>query len=357
MLSMMLAIILSAGKGAAAEGNLPMPDLKQAMADAAGAALVEVVSTRETDQRPVDGNLFVQAELKILKSSGLTLRTLTVVKKHGGMRPPPGAVKLPPFVSPLKPDSLLAGKQYWILFASPLDERYVQRVVAFWPSDNAGVAKSLTEAIEKDRYLWQPRFSRKTGLTVERLEEPQHKRWRIRMSRGDKLLWEKVIEGSQIKQPYDLWLDVFDHLGGPGAAADIPKDTPILYFTTDRTLQADKEAGIQAGRYWVEYVFDAVSGRLIAETVRAPQPSHVQHCQRSYDIETGRLTVLDIFTMQTNGKAVGAESDNWLRHESRRYDKKTRKLESIRFFRSGPLTPYGPTGWIPVPVPATQPKP
>jgi hypothetical protein len=320
-----------------------MPDVKVAINDAAGVALIEVKELKEIDDRPRDGDLYVKVTLSPIKSSGMFMSSLHITKEEGGERPPEGSIKISPYVAPLKHNSLEEGKRYWIVFASGLDhERYHQGVVAFWPADTPQVSKALEEAIEKDLYLWKPQLDRIVGLTVGYLLEPDRNRWRIRVSKENKVLWEKIVEGSNKD-----WRPWFRAVAG-GELAGAPQPALVLDVQTIRNIAPDKETG-QPGapvEGAMEYLFEAETGRLLLETLGS---EGTPHWRRSYALETGRLVALEIFTMQL---LEGPPKDEDLRRESRTYDKNTGELTGTKFYHYG-HTERGGT-WIPIEGPSTR---
>jgi hypothetical protein len=64
------------------------PDPAAALASAAGVSFAEVADLREIDQRPSDGNFFIQVSLNTVRKSGTVLDTIDIVKDYGGLRAP-----------------------------------------------------------------------------------------------------------------------------------------------------------------------------------------------------------------------------------------------------------------------------
>lgn len=114
---------------------------------ATGVALVEVLDTKETDQRPVDGNHFVNVRFRIVESSGKVRDSAMVIKAWGGFR----AGAAPKLDGPIKPDTFQKGQRYWVAFASPEDfKQYPHGLVNAWPEKDA--PKIIPEAAKANHF-------------------------------------------------------------------------------------------------------------------------------------------------------------------------------------------------------------
>jgi hypothetical protein len=299
---------------------------------AAGGALVEVVSVTERDDRPADGALSDTVKLRVVRGSGEIPEAVTIIKAHGGLAPP-GAREPPPPKYSLKPGALKKGGRYWVAFASPYEhEAYPQGVIAFWPEDDAKAAKVLDEAVKADRWKWHPFYHSKLGLTCGRLREPDQKRWRVRVEKDDKVLWEATIPGIPSKRA-----NAWGFLGS------------VLVAETALTLDAGNEFDLPAGPYYLATTFDPHTGKRLSACVTVLQDGHSAHVRRDYDPETGRAVREERFDWPlTGGKAAGAKNEDWYRKVARAFDPKTGKVTAEEVFRWDD-TKSGDQRWVKVP--------
>lgn len=290
-----------------------------------GAALVEIVSVTEKDMRPADGPLYDEVKLRIVRRSGEVPEFINVHKADGGTHPPPGPVKPAPPKFSVKPGTLKAGQQYWIVFASNhMRRNYPDGVMGVWPADDSKAAKVFDNAVKADHWKWQPRYDPKTGLTCGRLIEPDKKQWRVRVEKGDEVLWETVIPGTPAKRYYS-W-DFWDG-GSGGFPAEVPKVGSLLVAETAQTLAAGNEYDLPTGPYYLCSTFDPHSGKRLSTCVTLHQDPHVIKVQREYHAETSRLLREERFDWPaTGGKAIGAKNDDWYRKMARTFDPKTGKV-------------------------------
>jgi hypothetical protein len=298
---------------------------------AAGVALVEVVSVTERDTRPMDGDLYDEVKLRVVRGSGEVPETVLVVKARGGISPP-GSRKPPPPKFSLKPGALQKGRRYWLAFASPYDyEAYPEGVIAVWPEGDPKAANVLDGAVKADRWEWHPLYHPKVGLTCGRLIEPDKKRWRVRVEKGDEVLWETTIPGTPSKRAH-----AWGFLGG------------VLVAETALTLDAGNEFDLPAGPYYLSTSFDPDTGKRLAASVTVLQDSHVVRVRREYDPETGRHFREERFDRpKSGGRAVGAKTDDWYRKVSRTFDPETGKVTAEAVFRWDD-TKSGDERWVEV---------
>src|SRR5206468_2342717 len=112
----------------------------------------------------------------------------------GGFRAP-GDVPKPS--APVKVGSLKEGGRYWFAFASEYEhEKHNQGVIGFWPEKDAK-AEALEAAVKADAFRWSPQYDPQTGLAWGRLVGEG--KWRVRVEKGGKVLWEEEIAGAPVK--------------------------------------------------------------------------------------------------------------------------------------------------------------
>jgi hypothetical protein len=171
----------------------------------------------------------------------------------------------------------------------------------------------------------------KIGLTCGRVVEPDKNQWRVRVWKGDKVLWETTVPGTPSKRAH-AW-------GFLGSA---------LVAETALTLDAGNEFSLAAGAYYLSTTFDPDTGKRLAACVTVLQDSHVVRVQRDYDLPTGRPVREERFDWpRTGGKAVGAKADDWFRKVARTFDPKTGKVTAEAVFRWDD-TKSGDERWVKV---------
>jgi hypothetical protein len=115
---------------------------------ATGVWLVEVVECVEYDGRPGDGNKGVRVKLRGVRGIGQFREVIDVITEFGGLCPPGRTHPQLPLL--IRPDTLQAGQQYWIAFASVHEwEKYPQGVINYWPKGDETVEKTLEEAVRE----------------------------------------------------------------------------------------------------------------------------------------------------------------------------------------------------------------
>ena len=325
----------------AAEKKVASPDrppegglsLEEDLAKASGVCLAKVTGLKEVDERRSDGNLAVIATLQIIRGFGAMRKLLNIVKAYGGVMPHP--VDRSPR-GPLRHDSLEKGGRYWFVFCSVHEHesgKYPQGVIAWWPQNTPKIAEVLEKAIQKDQYAWEPQYEPKTGLFYGHKAEPGKNRWRIRVWKNAKPLWEKVLQGTKA----DRWIPWRFWPGGDALSVqpeDCPRITGVLRAETARRLEEGNEYGLPAGKYYVAYCFDADTGRRVSAQVSKFQQGRAEPRLVLYDLKTGNVRMERAFQwMPTGGIAAGAKKESWLRKIVRRYDPKTGKKVGEEVFR------------------------
>ena len=214
-------------------------------------------------------------KLKLVRGSGEFHESIDVETEFGGHRAPNSPEPKPS--GPVKADSLKKGQRYWVAFASPYEHypAYPQGVIALWPEDDAKAAKVLDEAVKADHWKWRPQFHPKLGLTIGRLIEADKKQWKVRVWKGDKMLWEATIPGAQPAADRDYTPDwgFFDIADTTSQyPAERPKSGHILMSATLRPLAADNEFSLPAKTYLVKSAYDPETGICRASWVYAESP-------------------------------------------------------------------------------------
>jgi hypothetical protein len=303
------------------------PKVEEFAPHASGVALAEVVAVEKFDMRPADGPAGVRFKLKRVRGSGDFPGQITVITAYGGLRPPGSPEPKPG--APVKSDSLKKGERWWFAFSSRHEyETYNEGVIGFWPEKDAKAA-ALEAAANADAYRWHPQYDPQTKLAYGRLTEKD--KWRVRVWRGDKDLWEKELPGTPVSGSFDWGL--WDNTGGE-LEVSMPKSGKILIAETSTRLDKGNEFGLAPGPYWVNTGFDTETGKRLAAWVRLPQVSQVELVDRRYDPASGKVQFeLRYDFLQTGGKAAGAKAEEWYRKIQRTFDSSGRvtKEEVFRY--------------------------
>lgn len=323
----------------AVDGPAKKPVTLESLApNAAGIALVEVVAAKPFDNTPMDGHKGVEFQFKIVRSSGKVHRTVLVITAFGGAMAP--GVK-PKFPWPVKADSLKVGKRYWFAFSSDDDDRkHPQYVIAFWPEFTKGVANLLDKAVTANRYRWQPQFDPKTKLAHEHLVDEETNRWRIRVRKEGKVLWEKPLPW--IKHYHLTWRSET----GCQLPSPLPPCGKFLIAGSARSLKTGNEYGLPAKTYNVATSFDPETGRRLAVLVSRFQTGFAPELEVVYDPKTGRKSLGARYEwLQSGGRRVGAKKDAWWRKTITHFDPKTGREIARDVFRYDESRTSG-TRWV-----------
>ncbi len=297
---------------------------------ASGVALVEVVGVEKYDERSTDGNRGVRFKLKRVRGSGEFWDTADVVTEFGGFR----GGEVPKPSHPVKIDSLKKGERYWFVFASECEyEKYNQGVIGFWPEKDAKVAEVLEAAVKADTFRWHPQYDPKTKLTYGRVSEKS--KWRVRVEKDSKVLWEKEIPGTKVDGYFSWGLC---EATGDDFVAKLPPCGNLLLAETATKLEKDNEFGLSAGPYHVTTGFDPENGTRYASWVHKAEVGGVELVRRTYDPATGKAQREERFEfLTTGGKAVGAKTEDWYKKTARTFDPATGKVtkeETCRYDQS-----------------------
>ncbi|PQO35591.1 hypothetical protein [Blastopirellula marina] len=263
--------------------------IEQLAPHAQGLCLAEVVDIVERDERPGDGNRYLDVTLRALKASGETSNSLYIVLEYGGF-PGPGPNDIPPDF--LNRDTFTKGKRYWIAFASRENrEKHPQGVVNFWPQgQDAEIEQVLDNAIQADVFRWSPRYDPQTKLTygrmVDKTAQGEEPRWRIEVRKGDKVLWETVVPGTMSQRYFSWTLDEFAAVNFPGK---VPPCGKILVAETAMQLPKENEFGLPAKMAYVQTAYDPETGVRLSARVARHQVSDVLWMYREYDPQTGKV--------------------------------------------------------------------
>ena len=326
---------------------------EEALARASGVALVRVASIKRVDLNICPGGVADNIGLEVIKSSGVVRESLSIIvwQEDGPMPPPrPDAPPPPPPVRrPIEPGDLVVGRRYWLVFGFDHPGSWQKANVIAW--QNAGAFGDYfsrpARAVRDDRFRWWRMFVPATGLTLEHLVESDGASWTVRVVRQGDILWSKTLSGvptehtfnpsKRFAGPADRAYNPSMRLAGGGGwplemfSEALPADLPVLCASSRGKFPADAEAGLPAGEYLVQHVFDARNGRPLARKVSTV--SRVVNI-REYDQATGRLVQLTIHQRrETGGRDVGAEDDRWFRHEVRRFDPRTGDHIDTKIYR------------------------
>jgi hypothetical protein len=298
---------------------------------AAGLCLAEVTDLKTFDTRPSDGPRYVRVALRVRRRSGAVPDHLSIITAYGGIGPP-GAPRAPR-LKPLRPDSLQKGERYWFAFASVHDhDRHPQGVINFWP-EKSPAAKALDAAVRSDALAWSPQYYPKLGVSYGYKPEPAQDRWRVRVEKGGKILWETVLPGKKSERYAAWYLFPRDSVADLQWADRTATDT-FLVAETGTALGKDNEYGLPAGKYYVSTAYDVDTGKRAAARVALLQDSDVECVFRAYDLKSGKVRREHRYDwLETGGKAVGAKTDSWLRRVERTFDVTTGRVTREEAFR------------------------
>jgi hypothetical protein len=330
-LSKLLAItlcLIAVSRALAADAP---PDPDTALTTAAGVSLAEVLDLKQIDQRPGDGNLFVQVSLKPLQKSGDVLESVEIVKDFGGLRAPHSA---PPDPDSLYPVPFQKGKRYWFVWSSRHEWiAHPHRLIGWWPQDDASAAEVFGQAIAKDRFAWQPQLEPITGISYDHHLDAKTGNWILRGTKAGKVVWEDKLEGSPVEGAYGAWY-VYPRKNVPDLAhVQAQPDDLFLGFLTSTKLPAKNSYGVPAGTYWLECFRELTTGKELEVQVRSPQMSHVEWMTRAYNRTGQRLWEREKLLLKTGGRAVGAASEAWLKQIERTFDPDNGKTLHEDIFR------------------------
>jgi hypothetical protein len=300
------------------------PKVEEFAPHATGVALVQVVKIEKYDERSTDGNKGLRFKLKRVRGTGEFRDTIDVVTEFGGFR----GGEVPKPSAPVKVDSLKKGERWWFAFATNWEyEKHNQGVIGFWPEKDAKAA-TFEAAIKADAYKWHPQYHPELKLTYGRLIEKD--KWRVRVEKQGKTLWEKEFPGKPASDlyPYSLYQ------GTGELNLKMPKCGHILMAETSTRLEKDNEFGLPAGPYHVGTGFDPETGKRHGVWARPlPEGPNVPRVNREYDPDTDKPKREQRFDVPlTGGKAVGAKTEDWYRMIARTFDAtgKVTKEETFR---------------------------
>jgi hypothetical protein len=371
-LSLFLAVVLSvpltaATPGAGAPG--PSPDARavaearaqaaafdalsprEVLARASGVSLAEVTGLREVDDRPGDGSLHVDLDLKTVRGSGDVLESLSIVKAPGGHRPP-HHLAIPP--DALFPVPFEKAKRYWFAWASRHDPAgRGRRLLRWWPE--AGAPGEVAETVRDNRYAWRPQLVPEAGVFYGHRQDPRTKRWLLRVNKVDPaagggpgdVVWEKQLGGPPADARYMAW-DVYPRQSVV-ELRDHAQDTRgnlFLTVVTTEDLPPDNPHGLPTEPHSITTYFDLDSGGRAAEQIHAivhhkPMfagdqfgPTFSEVVFRTFDLRTGgpRWERRSQW-MEKGGLAAGSKAEGWLRRTERTFDPDTGRAVGEEVFR------------------------
>lgn len=325
------------------------PMAEDILSRASSACLVEITSLEEFDERPSDGDHWLKASYRVIRSSGDVPGFLHLVIDPAGMTAPGYNFKPP---VELNHNSLSIGERHWIVFGSEGDgSRFPYGITGWWPHDADDLPAVVIAAVEQDRFKWRPVYDQAAKLTHEWLHDTNANTMTVRVRDRDRTLWAHTLHARP--DPNHQALYVWHHPSSYEMAWPTDGESKGLQVKLIQQLPTDNEFQVPAGMYRVDYVFNLRTGRKLATWVAANQTAWNLHAFRQYDEESGKLLIAsDMTSLSTGGLKVGADSDDWLRKVERQFDADSGKLMSSQTFRHGTIkTPDGvhlENGWIPV---------
>ncbi|MFO0937582.1 MAG: hypothetical protein U0798_13810 [Gemmataceae bacterium] len=317
---------------------------------ASGLALVEVTNIKEVDRRAGDGPLSQDISFKIVKSTGTTLESVSIIKESGGHMAPPTAAPRPKPRSAVSLKTFTKGERYWVVFASysHVLVEYHDGILAVWPIKDA--PKELEAAVQADLYSHRPQYDPKSGLTFSWRNEKEKKSWQIRMEKDGKQLWEKSLPGEKFggtDRFSGQWTLL--HRDQWPSGLGFAEQTPSNWYLLAESL-TDLDAGnpyqLPAGKYRIVSILVAETGKTAGVRV-CPSNSADPRVIHFYKLQTGKLMHEEWFDfLTTGGKAAGNSEESWLRKTVRKYEPATGQLKQEEIYRFA-STPQGST-FLPV---------
>jgi hypothetical protein len=295
----------------------------------------------DEDDRPGDGDLIQLVDWKTIRSSGLVISHMSIVKaegphlvipgwmpyqdpEDGHWVPPPRAPRpaprdtIPPAVlmSP-RPEQFQVGHRYWI---APIGNALEQ--VLFWPDDSSAVARVLDEGVEQNAYAWRPK-SWKTSYITGVFDETDPPGSRIRLWRFGNLRWERHFEGALLY----WYLQEAENQITPQYWPGVERAGLILQIEVRAHLDSANVYGAPARTWIIDHMLQPDSGRLLASRLRMDSSSDAECFYERYD-KQGRVVYQRIHdALPSGGKAVGSKSEAWVRRVERWLDPKTGRIK------------------------------
>ena len=317
---------------------------------ASGVFLAEVAGITERDQRSHDGDLFQEVTLRATRASGLTRKTLRLVRAYGGLSYgmffPPESLPPPP-PKPrfsLKPDTLELGHRYWFATGSNFDIRYPQHIAGFWPVENAQIGEILERAVEQDAYAWHPE-TWPSGYLTGWFDDSLRSSSILRVWLPGRLLWEKRLEGLLTHSIINWYVHRGDELAFMRPPL-LPDTAMVLWAEVRAVLVPQNSFGVPAGSYRIQHLMSMSSGRLVASRVRVDQDSDFECVYQSYD-RKGRLEYERIQDyIKQGGRSFGGSEEAWIRRVDRWLNPRTGKPVREEVRRHAAPTSDGGEPWV-----------
>lgn len=254
---------------------------------ASGMFLAEVVSIVERDDRSGDGDLYDEVSLKVLRTTGNALDKVIIVKASGGHLIPDSEPPRPRLE--LRPGDLVVGKQYWFVNPSIRVSGYPSGISGWWPVGDSLADRIFEDAIRNDVLRWSPTYEPESGLTYGLLVDPANKSWQVRVWDDKRVLWTRKLQGKRSAR-YDSWI-LFSLAVSPAEPRPrgLPESTIVLVAETAAELTDENEWELPAATYYIRYLLDARTGRLLNTRVFKHVDGLVELGGHVYDLQSGRV--------------------------------------------------------------------
>lgn len=302
---------------------------------AAGIAEVEVTEIRQIDDRPSCGSLYHCIGFRIIRSTGASYLSTSILIEHGGLQPPESRgtppVKLSPRFTPVKLGVFQKGKRYWVAFSSKKDlyhysynnERCLHGILRYWASSDKTVSKTFAEAIRTDSYAEQPQYDPKSKLTHIHRTFKEKNFVQISAYKKRKKVWTINLPGQRAKK--DEYIEMYLW--------------KAVWAETIEELKTANRFQLHPKKYRILYMLEPTTGKTLS--IRIAQPhlnpiaddKHLMFIQH-FNAKTNKLIYeMRITDQKTGGQAVGAKTDHWVRKTTRNYDPNTGQLKTEKTFR------------------------
>jgi hypothetical protein len=250
----------------------------EAMAKASALSLVEVAGITQHDNRAADGPLSDKIELKVVRSSGVALPEIEIIRAESGFNPQHDTKSHDPY----HPHAFKVGDKIWILKAGA-KARYSHDILMWFRADDKECpAEKFEAAVKEDRYAWSPQLVPGSEFSYGYKIDMDKSLIHVRVMKGEKEIWKKEVKynGEQVAYP-DMVIQLWNKGEGP-EPVDGGDTTRLITIDTWYNLAEQNEYGAPRGKHHITWAFDFESGKLAQVEVE-------NVVQRRYSLKTGKL--------------------------------------------------------------------
>ncbi|WP_147274417.1 hypothetical protein [Bremerella cremea] len=332
---MILAFAFLLGTSLGCQGN-SQPSChvpaEQLLLRASGACLATIVKLEEHDDRPFDGEHWLEAWLEVEQGTGEIPQSLYLMIELGGKRPAElrqqQEENLQTMV--LRHDSLKVGERHWFVFSSVEDlAKYPSGIVGWWRYDDRNVPNEIVAAIDHDSFADHPQWDEQRDVIYTWWQNGDKLNVRVReagSTAASSFLFGKTFlgQGLSLTLAHAPFRYEIEPLSSPQACH--------VQVEMIETLPSENEFDLPAGNYHFLKAYDLDTGKLATISISSTDNIPLRQAFRQYDLARGEPTVaIDYQRMDTGGIAVGSDSPQWYRRIIRKYE--AGKLKSEETFR------------------------